>query len=50
MNWPLRNDPLLGYRNFSGASYLEQLRTTMAGAAQRMPTQQAYIDRHCKAT
>ena len=50
MNWPRRVDPLLGYRNFNGTSYLEQLRTTLAGAAQRMPTHQAYIDRHCKST
>ncbi|NNM62091.1 MAG: tryptophan 7-halogenase [Steroidobacteraceae bacterium] len=49
MNWPQRNDPLLGYRNFNATGYLEQLRASMANAAQRMPTHQAYIDRHCKA-
>jgi len=49
MNWPERNDPLLGYRNFSGAGYLEQLRRTLESVAQGMPTHQAYIDRHCKA-
>lgn len=49
MNWPERNDPLLGYRNFSGTGYLEQLRRTLESAAQGMPTHQAYIDGHCKA-
>ena len=48
MNWPLRNDPLLDYRNVSGAQYLEQLRRTMAAAAAGMPTHQDYIARHCR--
>jgi tryptophan halogenase len=47
-NWPERNDPLLAYRNFTGTEYLEQLRRTLEGAAQKMPTHQAYVDRHCK--
>ncbi|MGA2777378.1 MAG: tryptophan halogenase family protein [Steroidobacteraceae bacterium] len=49
MNWPERNDPLLGYRNFNGTAYLEQLRRSLEKSAQAMPTHQAYIDRHCKA-
>jgi tryptophan halogenase len=49
MNWPVRNDPLLGYRNFSGTAYLEQLRRSLESAAQGMPTHPAYIERHCKA-
>jgi tryptophan halogenase len=49
LNRPERNDPLLGYRNFSGTEYLEQLRRTLDGAALKMPTHQAYIDRHCRA-
>ena len=49
LNMPERNDPMLDYRNFSGTAYLEQLRRTMEGAAQKMPTHQAYIDRHCRA-
>ena len=49
LNWPERNDPLLGYRNFRGTDYLDQLRRTLETAAQGMPTHQAYIDRHCKA-
>ena len=48
MNWPQRNDPLLDYRNVSGAHYLEQLRLTMASAAAGMPTHQDYIARHCR--
>ncbi len=48
MNWPERNDPLLAYRNFSGAQYLEQLRRALESAAQNMPTHQAYVERHCK--
>jgi len=50
LNWPRRNDPLLGYRSFNGTGYLEQLRRTLEGAAQKMPTHQAYIDRHCRAS
>ncbi len=49
MNRPERVDPLLGYRNFNGTEYLEQLRKALAAAAQGMPTHQAYIDRNCKA-
>lgn len=49
MNWPRRVDPLLGYRNFNGTGYLDQLRKALAGAAQGMPTHQAYIHRNCKA-
>ena len=49
-NWPERNDPLLGYRNFNGTDYLAQLRRTLESAAQGMPAHQAYIDRHCKGT
>ena len=49
MNWPEHNDPLLGYRSFNGAQYLEQLHRTMTGAAQGMPSHQSYIERHCKA-
>ncbi len=49
MNWPERNDPLLDYRNVSGAQYLEQLRRTMASAAASMPTHRDYIARHCRA-
>jgi tryptophan 7-halogenase len=33
MNWPERNDPLLGYRNFNGTAYLEQLRRGLETAA-----------------
>jgi tryptophan halogenase len=49
LNWPERTDPLLDYRNFDGAQYLEQLRRTLQSAARGMPSHQAYIDRHCKA-
>jgi tryptophan halogenase len=48
MNWPVRNDPLMDYRNFSGSGYLEQLRRTLESAARGMPTHQGYIDTHCK--
>jgi tryptophan halogenase len=48
MNWPERNDPLLGYRNFSGTEYLEQLRRALESAAQNLPTHQEYVGRHCK--
>ena len=49
-NRPERTDPMLGYRQFDGTAYLEQLRLAMSRAAQTMPTHQAYIDKHCKAT
>ena len=50
MNWPERTDPLLGYRNFNGTAYLEQLRRSMESAAQGMPIHQHYIDKFCKAS
>jgi tryptophan 7-halogenase len=48
-NTPERNDPLLQYRDFRSAEYLQQLRQTFESTAARMPTHQQYIDRHCKA-
>ena len=48
MNWPQRNDPLLDCRRPVGTEYLEQLRRTLASAAQSMLTHQDYIARHCR--
>jgi tryptophan halogenase len=49
LNWPERTDPLLDYRNSNGTEFLETMRSTMALAAQGLPTHRSYIDRHCKA-
>jgi tryptophan halogenase len=49
LNIPERCDPLIDYRNVDGTNYLEKLRKAMEGAANAMPTHQAYIDRNCKA-
>jgi tryptophan halogenase len=49
MNWPERNDPLIDYRTLNGTDYIEQMRSTMALAAQGLPTHRGYINRHCKA-
>jgi len=49
LNLPLRNDPLMDYRDVDGAGYLERLRQTLQSAAAGMPAHQAYIDKHCKA-
>ena len=48
MNFADNNDPLIDYRTFDGADYLDKLRSAMDAAAQGMPTHRAYIDRHCK--
>ncbi len=50
MNLPERPDPLLDFRNVNGAEYLGKLRAALRAAAETMPTHQAYIDRHCKAS
>jgi tryptophan halogenase len=50
MNLPERPDPLLDFRNVNGGEYLGKLRAALRAAAETMPTHQAYIDRHCKAS
>jgi tryptophan halogenase len=50
LNLPERLDPLLDFRNVNGAEYLGKLRAALRAAAETMPTHQAYIDRHCKAS
>ena len=49
MNWPERMDPLLALREVDGAQWLGKLNAAMERAAAALPTQQAYIDRFCKA-
>lgn len=48
-NLPERSDPMLAYRTTDGAAYLAKLKAAMEGAARVMPTQEAYIDRFCRA-
>jgi tryptophan halogenase len=49
LNIPVRLDPLIDFRTINGTEYLEKLRAAMRGAAQTMPTHQAYIDQNCRA-
>ena len=50
LNMPQKPDPLIDFRNVNGAQYLEKLRAALRGAAETLPTHQAYIDRNCKAS
>jgi tryptophan halogenase len=49
-NIPERPDPLIDFRTVNGTQYLEKLRAAMRGAAETLPTHQAYIDQNCKAS
>jgi tryptophan halogenase len=49
-NIPERPDPLIDFRTVNGRQYLEKLRAAMRGAAETLPTHQAYIDQNCKAS
>ena len=49
-NWPERHDPIVDARAVDGARMLDGLRRVMGEAAEAMPTHQAFVDRHCRAT
>jgi tryptophan halogenase len=49
-NIPEQPDPLIDFRAVDGAEYLAKLRAALRGAAETLPTHQAFIDQHCKAS
>lgn len=49
-NLPEDADPFIDYRNVDGTDYLSRLRQAMQSAAQTMPTHEAYLAKHCRAT
>jgi tryptophan halogenase len=49
LNLPEQPDPLLRHRGVDGAAWLEKLRTSLAAAAEQMPTHRQFIDQHCRA-
>jgi tryptophan halogenase len=49
LNFPLRTDPILNFRETNGSEWLGKLRAAMAYEAGRLPTHQQFIDQNCKA-
>jgi tryptophan halogenase len=50
LNWPERYDPLADERpDVDAKRYLDNIRTVAVEAAERMPTHEAWVARHCKA-
>ena len=48
-NIPERFDPVAGYREQPAAEWLAKLKAAMEYEAEKQPTHQQFIDRHCKA-
>jgi tryptophan 7-halogenase len=49
LNFPDATDPLADFRGIDGRAWLGKLRQAMAAEASRLPTHDAFIEKHCKA-
>lgn len=47
LNYPDRTDPVADFRGIDGRDWLRKLRNAMTHEAQRLPTHEAFIQRHC---
>ncbi|WP_016956093.1 tryptophan halogenase family protein [Catenovulum agarivorans] len=48
-NLPQQTDPLMQYRQVNHVEWLEKLKLAMDSAAAKLPSQQSFIDRNCRA-